>query len=502
MKIPKRNVLYIFVITLILIILGAFATVIRQIYVYWDDESTWTTEAKVIFPPASQSLKMSIEGSLVSGQFSVTLPYCQLYSVTRTDETATLHCSLLPSYYILRQAEVPKDWSEKTDVKVVMAKGDKTPSYYLGRIDKSFESVQAFEGLPTPVTIYVSGKSEKPEKSLQNLVTHAQRAFDKQKDPVQVTLSEWRVQALDTATDQQKVEYAKQWQKDVQSELARHLNESAQQKKVAQEYINDMRTLFAYERFECRDLNLCAYKYTQNSAEKFMYYMYGLEFRDKELFAHAVENAEASLYPFTGKPRPTSPGKACPTCTVDWTDFSAYTFPICPIADVVTGKKSQSYEKLFAPFVERYLSQSATIPADEQQALSLLDAYKKGLFTTTNEWSQGAVDAVNASCYYLLKDGVSKHPDLKNRLLTVYTDMVGEYIGRPLEISQKGLNNIIFDGSVYSPYKTSYITDFAVSRFREQTQLTTSVEAAGMYQEWRSFSATLILLYMYNGISN
>lgn len=497
MKISKRLILFSTLAVVISVIIGGIYWAVSYVNNAWQNVASWTTEQVLIVQPQAKDLKVAITGDITSGNFTFSADYCQLYSVVSTDSTAELKCSLLPYYYTGRAAEAPKDWTENSDVKLVVKKTDVAPTSYLGRIDKSFDSVRAFGSEPVAVSFYVEGKASKPEKNIANLLKHAELVYKGKKEQVKVTISAYSVTPLNATTAAERAAYAKEWAKKMNTEISAHLSEFSADKKSGQDYLNAFRDAYDFTRIQCTYLGKCEYAYDTNPAENFMYYLYTREIFDKKELDKTISTAKQSLYPFYSVRKDNSDIEDCPTCTPNWSELAAYTFPICPINDIINGKKSTG-TALFETYTSEFLAKSIDMPKTSAAASKLLDVYKKGNFSKTDDFDSETVSSVNLACYYVLENNLEEQSPLKTKLINTYFAMLSEFVGTPLTQKKNDLEKYIYESTVLTPYKSSYLADPSVHKFRE-TNLETSTASALKYTEWRSILSSLVLLYIYAG---
>lgn len=498
MKISKKTFVLSVYVLLVVLAAAIMGWVIFQSNKMWEDSSTWYTEHKLILPQVAKDLNVSLVGDMGKGEFSFSAPYCMLYEIKQTESSATLKCSLLPFYYTVRQAEVPKDWSENSDIALVITKEDAEPQDFLGRLDKSYTSVSSLGSSIHPVSLSVQGSIIKPQASFLGKLEHLRKVYAKEKDQFIVSISSYKVSKLDNLTNAQKAEYAKKWKVAVDKELSDYVKITETKKPISQPFLSIMREAFAFERLKCSDLEKCEYSYKKNPAEKFMYSVYNWESSNKEAFLQAKGAMLTSLFPFYDVRKGTPEEVISEDRLPGWNELAAYTFPICPINDVVGGTTSQS-SALFLLYMNKNLASNLQSLTSQKEVIASIDAqFKLVDFVKTGKWGSDLISNVNVGCYYLLVNGVTENQLLKKKVIDTYFSMLSMSIGKKVEPTAISMNTLIYESTAYSPYKTSFISDQSISRLRE-TSLESSVKAADAYTEWRSLLHTTVVLYLTNG---
>jgi len=503
MKLKKKTV-YILIELVILIIVSLLGVTINFfLNKAWSDKASWSTIERITLPDVAQNLQIdySIKNTVEDNKKDLYFKanYCYLYEITPNNDgtSATLNCSLLPLYYAEREMEIPKDWKETADIQITFNKNDPEPTAFLGRQDKSFESVSALGIEKLPVSIEISGQYIYPRKNLGNLIKHWQDNKNNKKTEIDVTFSAFSVSRLDSATDEEKAAFVKEWRKNISRDIQEYTNTLSLNTKKGTEYLDAASTLFSIERLECKDLDKCTTAYNRNPAEKFIYYIYGQKDTDNRAYSAAINAVTTEMFPFNNRERGWHlEGDTCADCAVSWQEFSAYTFPICPVNELLKNEENQN-TTLFYSYIERFLVLDGNIPSTEKDILSKLKPLDYDTLKETSYWAKEDVNNINFSCYALFKHSDTYTTNTKKKLLDQYFKMLSTNIGIEIDGTAESINNAIYKGVAYTPYDTNYIIDKNVMRYLEDAK-GDNQQSAEAYLEWKSLQHTLILFYLSN----
>jgi hypothetical protein len=501
MRIRKKSFFIILEVVILVTIAIALSVLWVKVNATWNDENSWTTENKLVLPSVAEGLGVKIVGDSKSGDFSFSTDYCVLTEIVETESTATLKCSLIPYYYIEREADVPKDWQEKSDILIVVSKNDPEPREFLGRLDVSFVSVSALGSSKIPVSISLKGKSIRKEKSFANIIEHARIVSEKGKQEVSVTLTEWSVARLDKATKAQMELTTAKRIAALKGMLEKDFITPESKVEGTQNKLNLFRVYFGFSLVECSNLSTCGYRYEVNPADKVAYFMYGLNQYDKPKFTKYKAEFDKALYPFY--PVRTNPQIISKDSKVknDWTVFAAYNFPSCPVVEL-SKNESNDVTKFFQTFVKnagQALVGDYTIPKTETGHLAWLKRYSRSLYFPGEGWDGDFVDQLNISCGFLLSNGPEKYPELKKKVLDIYSDMLSLSLSHNVELTKDSVTEAIYTLTAYSPYSSPTVLDSLDMREREGF-LEKSSDMGNQYVEWKSLFNSLILLYLYEGL--
>lgn len=501
MRIKKKNV-YLVAGAFVVAVLGSLgAWGWMHVNSVWNDQKTWTTEQAVLLPSAASALGLAVDGNPLDGQFTFSAPYCFLYEITKNESVATLKCSLLPFYYSKRALEVPKDWKEKSDIVLVVKSSDPHPSAFLGRQDTSFESVSTLGSDALPVAVNLKGTSQRKEKNLINLINHALVTTDRSKENIPVSLESWSMQRLDTPTQAQEKAYADEWVKKVNEKLQREFETSVESVKDPQEKLNVYRDYFSTDSVRCSDLDSCEGTYQSNAAQKVVFYMYALSKSNKQEFDKYFADFKKYLYPFY----PTRPAAQVfsndPTQKVDWTVFSAYNFPICPVVEINKNVSNSNTElfHLYAKGLARVLEDDYKLPTNEAEHIEWLKRYSRNLYFPGEGWDGDLIHQLNMSCDYVVTKGAANVPTLAKRVTEIFMDMFSLSLDQNVKLEKQEIAKVIYNGSRFSPYVNPYVIDSITMKERESF-LDMTDKAGNSYVEWKSQSNSLILLYLYESL--
>lgn len=483
---------------LVLAVLGIIGFFLnKKVTSVWEDVNTWSVQERVIVPSAAKDLKVTLSGDVHDGKFDFSSDYCLLYEITSDDTTSTLKCSLLPYYYVKRANEVAKDWKEKSDIQIVVTKEDPAPSEFLGRLDKSFESVSNLGTDAMPVSISFSGDSKKPEASLTNKVQHYMLVQSSKVEEIPVVITGFSVKRLDTATAKEKSVYATNWVKAVKSELEKDLTIDLKTIKTSRNLMNTLRTTLQNDALMCKGLSTCSFGYESNPAEKLMFYLYGLSKSNPEKVRTINQAMVESVYPFNGTRALAPASDESATVELDWQEMAAYNNPICPIAEVMSGKHTGG-NMYFMEYVKNSENPAGIrIPNNDAEALKLLNAIPMKEFASNQGWTSDSVTRMNEACYYVLKNA-KEGTQIGNKVVQVFAAMYSENIGTKTDLGAASLESIIYEMTAYSPYKSSLLLDYPRMVRREVGAVQKSSSAAGEYMELKSLINTLVVLYTYD----
>jgi len=491
----KKNITLIVGIFL-LIGVGAIAVnaFVKAANTAWNDRTTWSTEARVMYPQETSVLKVKEDLSEIdsSGKqnFSFEAEYCYLYEIEPTPEKATIKCSLLPYYYAKRGEETAKEWKEKSDIYIVIRPDDASPEEFLGRIGKSFSDVSNLGSKKYPVSIKISGSNQYPSPSFANKVNHLLKSYKGEKELLDTSISSYSIKRLDESTPQQRKEYTDAMITRIWREIDEHVNTNPKTFPNTQDLLNHYREVFGNYRLLCSNLSECTYSYNGNPADQFLYYWYLLKTREEPKFT-AIFNTMKTVYPFV--PRVLD-GKACPTCGENWTAIMPGLFPACPINDVLQHRQSKNVEYLYARIDGK--TDRSLEPKSAADAMKLATNFNTSSYLETGFWEQDLLTGFDYVCYYVLKNNLSPDAPLAKKLHENYLKMVETMLGVPFDGSRAAFEQIVYESNAYSPYTTRLVLDYTVMKdyegFMESAQT-----ATGRYLDIRSLWNTLILLYMY-----
>lgn len=455
----------------------------------WKDQSTWSSENRLLIPAQSSQLKVAEKNDAADStgnkKFTISVDYCYLYEIQSGAESTTIKCSLLPYYYALRQAEVPKDWKEKSDVYLTVKPSDPAPSEFLGRVMKDYAAIGNLGSFKYPVSINVEGVRRFPRATIAEKLSHLIVTFQGKKQNIPMDITAYSVTRLDNLSQEEISKRAQKIIPEIYEELHRVLGISYKTYSDPQKALNEYGRVFANYRLMCRNLSDCKPGYGSNPADQLIYYWYSLEKRDRDEFEY-LYNAMKVNVPFA-----TPTGGAY--IEGEWTQIMAGgRFPMCPIRDVISGKASKGASYIRA----RKSSLQAYYPSDDTQAMSKLNTIVADSYITTGNWDGALLRNLDGTCLYILEKGYSPTHALSQSLIKKYYLLVEAMLGMPLSVDMSSVPKIIYESSAYSPYKSSFVLDYQILKQRERA-VELSGEAAEKYTDIRSIWSTLILLYLY-----
>jgi len=495
MKISKK-VLFISVVILLVSVIFVLVRVLsKNIEVAWNNEDTWTTKERLIFPKEVSSLKVNrqVTATATGEAFSFRADYCYLYAITQSTDgsKATLKCSLLPMYYLQNLGTATKEWQEKSDILMEISKEDISPTSFLGRIDLSFESVSELGSQKIPVSIAINGETRLPTKTISASISHFITALFGKKTEVAVKFTGYEVKRLNNTTDLQKEEYAKTWVKKVNNLIKMDFVSKQAQKVGAIEKLKVFKQYFTPSALKCSDLSTCIAGYSDNPAEKVAYYMYGLYQSDRSNFAKFMEEFSTSLYPFTPKYPAITKEQVAASGGVNWTTFTVYNFPICPIAEVIKGTTSGA-TVFFGTYAKTVALDAEVVKSNE----AVLDGYKDTLWVEGEGWDSDFIKQFDRVCGYVFTNQGIGSASLKQSLVEVYFKMLSIQTGSKVTPDKNSIANEIYEKSAYSPYSSPLLLDASLMKER-QNGLETIDKQGSAYVEWKSLLNSLIFVYLY-----
>lgn len=507
MRLRKRTFIIIFILFLLACGVGGGIWLSGEMNAAWNNPKTWGAESKVILPAEAVNLKVVNQLSDIPNtnkkQFEFETEYCYLYAIepAMDDQSATLKCSLLPMYYIDRAKEVPNDWQEKSDIQLIVHRNDKEPVAFLGRQDLSFDSVRSLGTDKYPVKMKIVGEYTYPEETLSAKLQHYLTTRTGAKQSISAEVTEFSVERLDNPYPPKVKEYAKNWLTEVKKSLTDKYVQQALIKKESTEFLRTAHGLFNQFRVRCTKLETCVEEYETNPASNFAFMLYGAERWNRDLFLSSVKAMKADLFPFTGAAERPNPADYESEDSSPWKVFSAYEFPVCPVNDLITGKKSESF-KILETYLSKEkafensplsLSELTTLLSSEQYSYKFLTQER----TANGAWEVEKIFAINEACERSMEGETTAHLELRKKVVSAFYAMLSQYIGKEVTGATENLEELIYEGNAYSPYTNRFLSDYDVSRFRE-TGIQTNEEAAKVYTEWKSVLASYIILYLYD----
>lgn len=464
----------------------------------WDNPSTWSTEQRIKYPDKSSELKIEeVTGPLDENgvqPFSFAVEYCLLYEIEKSNANATIKCSLLPNYYSTLAASTLKDWEEHSDVYVVIKPSDVAPTNFLNRINKTYEFL-TLGSERYQVSLSVTGRLLRPKETLMAKIQHVVDVWSKKNSEVEVVIDSYAVIPIEPVSDPaKKQEVADAWAKSVEALLKTDFVLPTGNKQTPRERVNNFRTYFNFSAIECAGLSDCTPSYEENPAEKVAYFMYGLSSIEPSRYAAFMSDFTEQLYPF----KPVRPAVTTVASgreeDSDWSIFSVYSYPICPVAELITGKK-QAPSTFFKYHANKVFTAKATV----DELLTYLGKYDKKLYENGVGWDGEFMSKLDQACAYVLEHDDASTVALKKRVIDVYFDMLSFQLDAKVIGNKESLANLVYTFSLLTPYKSPYLLDGLLMKDRAAGIVTTK-ELADSYTEWKSVLNTLIVLYLYEAL--
>jgi len=489
MKIRKKTVLSIFVVVTFIVAITISLLFVQSINDAWKEVDSWTAEDIISLPQKTDGLKITLDvansNSKQEKNLKFKTDYCYLYSIVPSEDkdSVEISCSLLPLYYAERELEVPKDWEEVNDIKIVINKNDPSPTEFLGRQDKSFDSVSSLGSKNLPVSIEIVGKYIYPEETLANKFRHWKKTRTNDKSTIEFKLEGFSIKRLDNVGDEYVHTFATKWVKDIRVETDNilHVNENLEGQKL----LNAFGDFFTYKSAICKGLTGCEKDYEGNPSASFSYYLYSIN-SSKVPYISSIDKALTSyLYPFNAKERPSDDP------TDDWGVFSVFEFPICPIRSI--GKKNT----FVIDFFKSYMLKSEIDNFSEDMphtAIKWEDKWSQD-YAQYYIWNPEIVYDIDKLCFLAFSNKLSLSE--LHSLENAYYSLADATLGIESSSDKKSLERYIYESSAFSPYKTNLLTDRILQRSREDSRFDTNESSASRYVEWRSVLNTYLVLYLY-----
>lgn len=488
--------LILFTYYVLFIVLAVFSVVwlSKSLSYSWDNVDHWGLDRKISFPLLDNDLRVSksISGPTGKTTFTFSADYCYLFVIQKSADGSeiTLKCSLLPRYYFESSQNSPASWQQRSDITMVINNNDPAPDAFLGKSDRSFASISQQLEKPIAVSIQVVGEFQKPAKTLKSQFEHFANSISGSKTPVNAIITSYAIKRIDTATSQEQMVYANEWVAQLRKKFQTELAESIDKESSSTDRLNYLRKYFTATSLKCSKLESCAPEYEENPAEKVGYYLYGLQRYDATAFAKYSDLFYASLYPFNNKypPQESNPKKAAKS---PWTVFSAYNFPMCPIAEI-SKKEVNGTTKLFSAYA-KVLSKYADT-AEKSDAL--LKSYNRSLWFEADGWDSDFIRKFDGVCGNILSGAVPSTEKQRAKIVEVYLDMLSKQIGTTVTYDKKAIARLIYEKTAYSPYKPPFLVDSVLMTDRAK-DIDTLEEQGTTYTEWKSLVNTLIIAYLY-----
>jgi hypothetical protein len=484
------------------IILGLLGIVAYLLLNYaekvWNDTSTWSTEQRIKYPKESTVLRITNDTGIAekNGEqlFELTVDYCYLYKIEKSSASTMINCSLLPFYYAAQAESVPKDWVEQPDIQLIIKPGDVEPKAFLNRVNKTYEFL-SLGSQKYPVTMNVKGKFIRPEKTVVTKIQHLVDVLDNGASIVGIEIEQFSISPLTEASGEAKQIAADEWAKSIEAQFKTDFILPHDRISALNQRVNFFRTYFKFSEIGCKELSTCTPSYEENPAEMVAYYMYGLPSYEKVRYAEFMSDFSKQLFPF-------SPNRPAVTTVAsgreedaDWSIFSVYSYPICPIAELVTGSRAEP-TRFFKYHADNVFKDKQTT---KTELLAALNKYDRNLYTEGIGWDGDFIGKLDQSCAYVLFKQDTNATELSERVVDVYFDMLSYQFNTKVLPTKESLASLIYSTRVLSPYKTPYLLDTLVMKDRAGG-IETTKQLADSYSEWKSVLHTLIVLYVYEAL--
>jgi hypothetical protein len=331
----------------LLVTVGASIWLYNDMERLWNDEMTWQNPV-LKFPVEARNIKATVTRNKEDKKISYRLDYCALYKVSVTESSSDFYCSLLPVSYLQKYGINPAEdkiaiYKLEPDVLFKLSiEKDPEPTSYLGTQILSSSSYNLNTDEIIPVSVNFDFEYSYPEKSVFLLVQHYYNYFTGKPNYFNAKLISWNVDEIkpfDSFTNEEKNEFIKKWAKDTFFNLNVSLGIAQLDTKSGLGYVDGLIEKLAVEKSVCTTRGPCQ-QFGGNVTGNVITYLFILSYEDPDTFNSVMDTIFASYPPFIKESTKS--------------EFDVISFPVCPIADLSTGR----YESLRIKFFTRYIGSS------------------------------------------------------------------------------------------------------------------------------------------------
>jgi len=497
MRNEKRILLLSYYSLFAVVLFGAIVLLAKFINDTWENGNTWDTQPALSLP-VSEPLHTVLSKETTQSKpgqvsFIFKTDYCYLYEIVKTEgpqSALTINCSLISKYLFDSLTESQRKLV-KPDISLVIHENDPRPISFLAQADTTYSALGKLSNYTQPVTLTVTGTITKPQKDFKNLVNHFVSFVTGKNTLAEGTLVSYEVKSLTNASDSQKSEFADKWIRRVNESFEKGFLTNLSKKKDVTSRLNYFRESFSPTSMSCTKLTTCVAEYAENPAEKIIYFMYGLHRSNKQVFTENAKDLYSSIYPFNKKYPSVNASAVRSKESSDWTIFSVYNFPVCPVAEVVNNESNDA-TKLFVEYAKSLDDFANT----EAQHLAFLKTFNQKFWTETEGWDADFIVQLDAVCGNVLANQATTSPALKKALIDVYFEMLSTQAGEKVTYNKNVLANYIYTHAVFSPYNTPLLIDTVLMHDRTKG-IETVDQQIDSHIEWKSLLTTLIISYLY-----
>lgn len=370
----------------------------------WNNSKYWTYE-NVLSTTKNTPATVIRE---TTDEVEIKFDYGLLHSIQEEGDKIKLSFSYEP--YDIYQLRGKDNKNLGTDLSFVIdSKSDSKPSAFLGRLDKSFDSVKA---LGTYSVVETSGEVKfnytKPKMELGSLWSHYVKAISGKKSDYDVKITSWYVEdisklaekTLSNLTEDKKKDLRKKWREETEKYLVEYHGEEEllSSKYEGKYFLAELKRRFLYQNLVCTEESgslSCEDGYLGSSGLNVMTYMYVRNNSGKTAFNDKfLKAARESLFPFTERINES-------TFKSEWLFMNTNGFSICPIVEVVKRDYSSNNVKLFMEHYEEFYTRSANRNLSSKELVEKVKAIDR---TRISSGTRGIISledehVVNDACY-------------------------------------------------------------------------------------------------------
>jgi len=503
----RYSVVFALFVIVIAIVIGVSVDITSR----WNNDKYWTYENTISILKQSPG---TITRETING-VEVVFEYGLLYSIQTDGDKVKYHFSYEP--YDVYQLRIPPNKNPETDLFFTIdTKSDAKPSAFLGRIDKSTNSIKS---MGTNSALVTAGKVHfsysKPKMELQSLWNHYIKAITGKKSDYNVNITSWYVEdltklaqkSLNNLTPDRKAELRKKWKEETEKYLVEYHGEEEllSSKYEGAKFIDELSDRFKFENLICRDVNnqlSCQGGYYGIPGINLMMYLYMRNSSGKTALSDKfLTNARSSLFPFS---RSTNEDKTEEKTEQQWKHMFTGGFSVCPIVELSKKDYTHKNVQLFKEYYEFFYyddpknkmisSKTLTATIKEISNRKLSNSDKNAEMLTIEEESN-----VDVACYRIAINKDSEGDLLRevNNLYKIIFDNI--FTIREKDGNKTVLKNLSMDEFI-SRSNTAYgnvlLTDYALLEDRVGT-LETADEQVTKKHDFKMLLKSYIIMYTY-----
>jgi len=443
--IKKKIIKWVIIVIPILLLLSGMVYDVNRL---WGEENTWD-KGKVFSVSETPNIYIFEEDDNV---ITYEIPYCTLTSVlVLKDGRVKYECSFLP-YYMINVAKTNHKEFANLAPDITFYRNpekDPLPSEFLGYSSVTEESLQSYGELNIPVSLLVSVRIAKKDKTVWNALAHYMKVRTGKKEIENQNLVSWEMKKLSESLSQEDM---KKWADEMSGYIALYIEMDSYdgieteplRNLTGYELMNRLSDEFSYQNYHCSfDDLICTREYDENPASNIMLYLYFLNNRDDEFVQTFLDTAREKVFPFASREKLKEKKTVCteePCEELDYGDMQTYTFPVCPIREVIIEKDYHS--KNVALFLEqqRYYSEFTRggLRYKKEDLISRMET----LLQQTSTYAESRdskieadvpdsfdVEEIDNLCYHLVKYEI-KDPKIMALFEKAYIGVISEAYGQ------------------------------------------------------------------------